>query len=126
MATKLPLLIVDDLADNRALARFAAERDGRFEVVGEAKNGADAVMLAAELSPAAVLLDYMMPVMDGLEALPQMRIASPGATIVLISSAFDGRIAQAAMAAGATAALDRAEGLEAALNALAGAAPVGA
>lgn len=80
------LLVVDDSSDLRFLVRAAVESRGGFEVVGEAGDGAAGVAAATELQPDLVLLDLDMPTMNGLEALPLLRQAAPGATVVVLSS----------------------------------------
>ncbi|MCW2762699.1 MAG: ATP-binding region, ATPase domain protein [Marmoricola sp.] len=81
----LRVVVVDDTPDLRDLMRMALERTREFEVVGEAENGRDAIEVARNLQPDLVFLDIAMPVMDGLEALPEVRRASPDATIVMLS-----------------------------------------
>lgn len=80
------VLLVDDTAVIRMVIRRTLELDGRFEVVGEACNGAEGVELTERLQPDLVLLDLAMPVMDGLEALPHIR---PHSTVIVLS-AFSG------------------------------------
>lgn len=58
-----------------------------IEVVGEATNGAEALVLVSALAPEAVVLDLEMPVMRGDEAMPQMRELAPGMRILLYTSA---------------------------------------
>lgn len=58
-----------------------------IEVVGEASNGAEALVLVSALAPEAVVLDLEMPVMRGDEAIPKMRELAPGMPIVLYTSA---------------------------------------
>jgi DNA-binding NarL/FixJ family response regulator len=80
------VLLVDDDEDIRFLERNLFENDGRFAVVGEARNGAEAVQLARTLLPEAVLLDVLMPEMDGWEALPLIRRVSPETAVVVVSA----------------------------------------
>lgn len=84
--TAIRLLLVDDNADLRFLVRTAVESRGGFEVVGEADDGAAGVELARACTPDVILLDLDMPWMDGLEALPLLRQASPGSKVVVLSS----------------------------------------
>ena len=79
------VVLADDVADIRALIRLAIERDGRFELVGEATNGREAVRLAEELAPDLVILDLAMPTMDGLQAIPEVRrhLGDDGRIVVL-------------------------------------------
>lgn len=69
------ILLVEDVEDNRALARLLLETGG-FTVV-EAHNGAEAVALAKQQPFDLILMDLSLPVMDGWEAMRQVR-AQPG------------------------------------------------
>lgn len=82
---KWRVLLVDDTTDLRLLTRITLERTGRFEIVGEAANGREAVDLAASLKPDMVVLDLDMPVMTGYEALPQILSVSPASRVVILS-----------------------------------------
>ena len=70
------VLLVDDHEDTRELMSIVFTRAGA-EVIGEASNGAEGIELARELKPDLVVLDLEMPVMGGLEALPELRLAAP-------------------------------------------------
>lgn len=61
------------------------DADGRFLVVGRARDGRNAVELADRLDPDAVVMDIEMPVLDGVEATRLLREAAPGLPIVAIS-----------------------------------------
>jgi DNA-binding NarL/FixJ family response regulator len=80
--------LADDVDEIRLLLRLTLELDGRFEVVGEARDGAEAVDIASEAHPDVMILDLSMPVMDGFEAIPQICRMSPE-TKILVLSAFD-------------------------------------
>src|SRR5436305_11671983 len=84
--SKVRVLLVDDLPDIRLVMRLLLEADGRAEVVGEASDGAEAVRLAGELRPDAVVLDLRMPGMDGVSALPRIRDAAPASVVVALSA----------------------------------------
>ena len=71
--SKIRVLLADDVPDIRTLLRSAVERDGRFEVVGEASDGVEAVELAEQHRPDLVVLDVAMPNMNGLQAIPKVR-----------------------------------------------------
>lgn len=101
------VVIADDVAEIRLLARAQLEASGRFVVVGEASDGAQAVELARSCQPQLVLLDLSMPIMDGLEALPRIRAAAPDAQVVVFSSHTDPAVRQTAFAAGAVGYLDK-------------------
>jgi len=101
-SAKVRVLLVDDLADIRLVMRLLLEADGRAEVVGEAADGTEAVRLASELHPDAVVLDLRMPGMDGVSALPLIRDASPGAVVVALSALPVGPMTDRAVDLGAT------------------------
>src|SRR4051794_18638642 len=97
----LRAVVVDDTSDIRLLLRMALEKDGEIKVVAEAANGREGIEAASAWHPDLVLLDLAMPVMDGLEALPSIRHACPGATIVVLSGFDAATLAEPALAAGA-------------------------
>jgi len=78
------VLIVDDSEHQRLLLRLAVERHGAI-VVDEAGDGRKGIALAKQHQPNLVVLDLAMPVMNGLEALPELRIESPESRIVVLS-----------------------------------------
>jgi DNA-binding NarL/FixJ family response regulator len=84
------VLLVDDTPEIRELLRITLEIDGRFEIVGEAEDGAAAIDLTESEVPDAVVLDLAMPVMDGLQAIPEIRKHCPN-TKILVLSGFDAR-----------------------------------
>ena len=96
----LRVLIADDAPDIRLLLRMYLT-DSRLEVVGEATNGSEAVELAASEQPDAVILDLAMPVMDGLQAIPLIKEASPDTKIVVLSGFDADRMAERALKLGA-------------------------
>jgi CheY-like chemotaxis protein len=100
--SKVRVLLADDLADIRLVIRLLLEADGRAEVVGEATDGAEAVRLASELRPDAVILDLRMPGMDGVQALPLIREVSPGTVVVALSALPVSPMTERAISLGAT------------------------
>jgi signal transduction histidine kinase len=106
-APRTRVLLVDDQVDERLVLRAMLEASGRFEVVAECRDGAEAVVEAARLQPDLVLLDLEMPGVDGLTALPQLRDAAPGARTVVVSGYPASRYAAEALAQGATSYLEK-------------------
>ena len=112
------VVIVDDTADVRLLFEMALNIDGRFEVVATAADGAEGVEVCRELRPDGVLLDVMMPVMDGLTALPRIRADCPDARIVVLSADDQAEIVDRALAAGADAYVTKSASVDDAIDAL--------
>lgn len=100
-------VIADDLPELRRLLRRVVERSGRFEVVGEASNGLEAIVVTEQLRPDLLLLDVSMPVCDGLEALPQIRAQAPDTVIAMVSGFDVGRLGRSALDLGASAYLEK-------------------
>ena len=82
------VLLADDQALVRTGLRTILEDAGGFDVVGEARDGVEAVTHAAELRPDVVLMDVRMPRLDGIAATRQIR-ATPEAPRVLVLTTFD-------------------------------------
>ncbi len=101
------VLVVDDDESMRELLRLTFALDPGFEVVAEAGNGTDAVSAAEELRPDAVVLDIMMPGRDGLQALPEIRAASPDSKIVVFTAYATVPIVQQALEKGASLVLEK-------------------
>lgn len=99
--SKLTVIVADDHPLVReALLRTLSE-DGRFEVVGQAVDGRDAVALAEELAPDLAVLDVRMPVLDGLQAMEAIADHVPRTRVVLLSAFDDIVVKRSAMASGA-------------------------
>lgn len=105
------VLIVDDSDDIRLLASIVLESSRAFELWGEAANGAEAVALVTKEAPDAIVLDIMMPVMDGMTALPLLRDLCPDTPILIMAAAASPQLRSEALALGAAAVLDKAAGL---------------
>lgn len=106
------ILIVDDSRTTRKILRQILEESGH-EVVGEATNGEEGVLQYKELRPDLTTMDITMPIVDGVEALQQIRELDPEAKVIMISAAGQKHKVLAAMKAGAaeflTKPLDEAE-----------------
>jgi DNA-binding NarL/FixJ family response regulator len=80
------LLVVDDHPVVRQGLRTFLETRPDFEVVGEAGDGEAAIAEAARLRPDVILMDVVMPGVDGLEAIARIRAAEPSARILVLTS----------------------------------------
>jgi DNA-binding NarL/FixJ family response regulator len=78
------ILLADDNEQMRNLIREALERNGRFEIVGEATTGADAVAKPKALAPDLVILDVSMPGLNGLEVAGILRYIEPKIRILML------------------------------------------
>jgi len=76
-------LIVDDSPLVRSIIRDFLESDGSFEIIGEAENGRDGVNKARELDPDLITMDIEMPVMNGLEAIVEIKKFCPCGIVVI-------------------------------------------
>jgi two-component system chemotaxis response regulator CheY len=79
------LLVVDDALIMRAMIKDIARQAG-WEIAGEATNGRECLERYRELSPDLVTLDIVMPELDGVEALRQLRHEHPQAAVVMVSA----------------------------------------
>jgi DNA-binding NarL/FixJ family response regulator len=105
------VLVADDSAGVRELLVLLLNMEEVFTVVGEARDGLAAVALAERLQPDLVILDVSMPRLDGIEALPRVRHASPKAQVVIFSgNDDDGELERDARAAGAAAVISKGTG----------------
>jgi two-component system, NarL family, response regulator LiaR len=83
------VLVADDHAVVRQGLRTFLDLQDDIEVVGEAADGAEALTAAERLRPDVVLMDLVMPVVDGIEALRQLRERAPGTRAIVLSSFAD-------------------------------------
>lgn len=78
------ILLADDHEGIRRRVRYALETAG-FEVCGEAANGLDAVAKTKILAPDLIILNLSMPVMNGLQAIPEIAKCAPGVRILVFT-----------------------------------------
>jgi two-component system, NarL family, response regulator LiaR len=100
-AVKIRTLITDDHKVVRRGLRGFLELDPGLEVVGEASNGEEAVEMALRLEPDVVLMDLLMPVMDGIEATREIRLRRPEVEVVALTSVLEDASVTGAIKAGA-------------------------
>jgi NarL family two-component system response regulator LiaR len=95
------ILVVDDHGVVRQGLRMYLALDPGLEVVGEAANGAEALSMAHELRPDVVLMDLLMPGMDGIAATEAIRRELPEVEVIALTSVLEDRAVYGAMRAGA-------------------------
>ena len=83
---KIRILIADDHTIVRAGLTALLETETDLEVVGQAKNGIEAVKEAVRLLPDIVIMDLMMPKMDGVEATVELSQKAPAAKVILLTT----------------------------------------
>jgi len=96
------VLLVDDHAVVRSGLSFFLSTTDDIEVVGEAADGEQALRLCAQLQPDVVLMDMVMPQMDGFTAMQQIRQRYPTIRVIALTSFLDGEFVQRALQGGAS------------------------
>ena len=95
------ILLVDDHAVVRQGLKMFLGLDPDLEVIGEAENGEEAIRLTRELNPDVVLMDLLMPVMDGITAIAHIRRDFPDTEVIALTSVLEDEAVMKAMRAGA-------------------------
>src|SRR3712207_1009048 len=85
------ILLADDHGVVRQGLRMFLGLDPELEVIGEAENGAEAVEMARRLRPDVVLMDLLMPVMDGIAATEAIRKEMPDVEVLAVTSVLEDR-----------------------------------
>jgi len=98
---KVRVVIADDHAVVRRGLRTFLDLDSDIQVVGEAVNGEEAIQLARERRPDVVLMDLLMPVVDGLTAIKRIREELPEVEVLALTSVLDDASVTGAIRAGA-------------------------
>jgi DNA-binding NarL/FixJ family response regulator len=104
-AAAVRVVVADDADSVRDLVCLLLDSEPDFAIVGQARDGVEAVDVISRARPDLVLLDVGMPVMDGLSALPAVRRAVPNARIVMFTGFPVETICDEAAARGADATL---------------------
>ena len=83
---RIRVMIVDDHSIVRVGLKQVLEQSGEFEVVGQARDGVEAVKAASELSPDLIVMDVMMPKKDGVEACREIMESLPDTRAIMLTA----------------------------------------
>ena len=111
-AARTRVMLVDDHSIMRDLLRDALEQTGEFEVVAQAADGEEALRVVVEAAPDVVVMDVIMPVMDGIEACRRITDLLPGTRVLMLTASNEQDAIVRAIAAGATGYLQKYSGKE--------------
>src|SRR5947209_6616788 len=103
------ILIVDDSPMIRHSIRACIEHNTDWTVCGEAENGEAAITKVKQLKPQVVILDWQMPVMDGLQAARAIHGIDPSTTMLMVTLHETPRLSKEAIAAGVAEVLSKSE-----------------
>lgn len=106
----IKVLVVDDTDHVRRMLDTMLSMDG-FDVVGTAGDGETAIAETDQLDPDVVVIDYMMPGMDGLECARQIRQRRPDQLVIIYTAFIDAAVEKAAAEAGVALCVGKVEGL---------------
>lgn len=101
MHRTISILLVDDHAVVRKGLRLFLEPDDNLEIIGEAANGQEALSLVEQRKPDVVLMDLLMPVLDGVSAIREIKERHPETEIIALTSVLEDRLVVDAVQAGA-------------------------
>ena len=109
---RIRVLLVDDHSIMREGLQSMLAGSEELEVVGQARDGDEAVRAAAELSPDVVVMDVMMPNKDGVEACREIMDAAPDVRVIMLTASTEEDAVIEAVAAGATGYLQKVSGMD--------------
>ncbi len=101
MVDIIKVLIVDDIEETRKNLRKVLSFEERFDVVGEAENGFQAIDMACKYKPDIILMDINMPDLDGIQATERINSKCPNASVIVTSVQGENEYLKRAMLAGA-------------------------
>ncbi|HEV3272785.1 MAG TPA: response regulator transcription factor [Candidatus Methylacidiphilales bacterium] len=99
---QITVLLAEDHSSVRKSLKLSLELDGDIEVVGEAKNGREAVRLTMSLHPEVIVMDIGMPLLNGLQATRQIMANSPATRVLILSAHPDPEYIRQAVMLGAS------------------------
>lgn len=117
-AKRTSVMLVDDHQVMRDLLRDALENTGEFEVVAQAADGEEALKAAAESNPDVIVMDVIMPVMDGIDACREITELLPDTRVLMLTASNEQDAIVRSIAAGATGYLQKYSGKEQLLTTL--------
>ena len=106
------VMLVDDHQVMRDLLRDALENTGEFQVVAQAADGQEALRVAAEATPDVIVMDVIMPIMDGIEACREITELLPETRVLMLTASNEQDAIVRSIAAGATGYLQKYSGKE--------------
>ena len=112
------VMLVDDHQVMRDLLRDALENTGEFQVVAQAADGQEALRLVAEAAPDVIVMDVIMPVMDGIDACREITELLPETRVLMLTASNEKDAIVRSIAAGATGYLQKYSGKEQLLTTL--------
>ena len=109
---RIRVLLADDHAVTREGLQSILDRSEEFEVVGQARDGVEAVKAASELSPDLIVMDVMMPKKDGVEACREIMESLPKTRVLMLTASTEANAVIEAVAAGAAGYLQKVAGMD--------------
>ena len=109
---RIRVLLVDDHAIVREGLQGLLEQAEAFEVVGQARDGEEAVRAAADLAPDVIVMDVMMPKKDGVEACREIMEVAPDTHVIMLTASTEEDAVIEAVAAGAAGYLQKVSGMD--------------
>ena len=115
---RIRVLLVDDHSIVREGLQSMLKDSEEFEVLGQARDGVEAVSAASELSPDVIVMDVIMPRKDGVEACREIMESAPDTRVVMLTASTEEEAVIEAVAAGATGYLQKVSGMDRLLDTL--------